>query len=177
MSAFLSEFRLYLCNHWVSNIPSHTIRLWYYRKVMGFKIGKGSTIFMGCKFDCAGGFIMGENSVINENCRLDSRGKLEICRNVIISSDVQLITMDHDTDIMGKEKFLKKIQIEDYAWISTRAIILPGVLIGSGAVVAAGAVVTKDVPPLTVVAGVPAKFLRLKEPLTNYTVDYRRLFH
>jgi acetyltransferase-like isoleucine patch superfamily enzyme len=176
MSSILSEFRLYLCNHIIANIPSHTIRLWYYRKIMGFKIGKRSSIFMGCKFDCAKGFILAENAVINGNCRIDPRGGVEIGSNVIISSDVQLITMDHDTDIMGKEKLLKKILVEDYAWISTRALILPGITIGKGAVVAAGAVVTRNVDPFTVVAGIPAKFLREKEPQTNYTVNYRRKF-
>jgi acetyltransferase-like isoleucine patch superfamily enzyme len=131
---------------------------------------------MGCKFDCAKKFILADNAVINGNCRIDPRGGIELGSNVIISSDVQLITMDHDGDIMGKEKLLKKILIEDYAWVSTRALILPGITIGKGAVVAAGAVVTRNVDLFTVVAGVPAKFLRDKELKTNYTVDFRRRF-
>lgn len=63
----------------------------------------------------------------------------------------------HDVNDHYAEGIKKSIEIEDYVWIATRAIILKGVKIGKGAVVAAGSVVTKDVPPYTVVAGVPAK--------------------
>lgn len=144
---------------------------------MGFNIGKESTVFLDCKFDCAKGLVIGNNSVLNDNCRIDPRGGVEIGSNVIISSDVQLITMDHDGDIMGVKKDKKKIIIEDYVWIATRALILPGVKIGKGAVVAAGSIVTKDVAPFTIVAGAPARFLREKEQITDYVVSYRRLFH
>lgn len=176
MSSFLSEFRLYLCNNWISGIPSHTFRLWFYRKVMGFKIGKESSIFMNCKFDCAGDLLIGENSVINANCRLDSRGGLEIGSNVSISEDVILLTADHDEifDVTGRNK---KVIIDDYVWIGTRAMILPGVTIGKGAVIAAGAVVTKKVETLTVVAGVPAKPIKIRPGKFDYSASYRRLLH
>lgn len=62
------------------------------------------------------------------------------------------------------------VQIGDYAWISRRAVILPGVTIGEGAVVAAGAVVTKNVAPYTVVGGVPAKFVAERPRGLTYTL-------
>lgn len=175
--AFLSEIRLYLCNHLIANIPSHTIRLSYYRGIMGFNIGKGSSIFMGCKFDCARGLIMGKNSVINANCRIDIRGQIEIGSNVSISEDVILLTADHDLDSVDFKGRNKKIVIDDFVWIGTRSMVLPGVILGKGAVVAAGSVVTKNVASLELVGGVPARFIRERQiEELSYTPNYRRLF-
>jgi len=81
---------------------------------MGFKIGKGSTIFMNCKFDCAKGLKIGENSVINANCRLDSRSTLHIGDNVSISQDVIFLTADHNDDLVGVTGREKRIIVEDY---------------------------------------------------------------
>lgn len=177
MSRILSEFRLYICNHWISCTPSHTVRLWYYRNIMGFKIGKGSNIFMNCKFDCAKGLSIGVNSVINARCRLDSRGELIIGNNVSISEEVIILTADHDSDIMGIEGRNKKVVIADYVWVATRAMILPGTNIGKGAVLAAGTVVTKNVEEFSIVAGIPACFIK-KRPKDNlnYSAAYQRLF-
>jgi len=175
MSVF-SEFRLYLCNNVISNIPSHTIRLWYYRKIMDFKIGIKSTIFMNCKFDCAGNLTIGNNCVINANCRLDSRGILEFGNNVSVSEDVIFLTADHNEDFIGVKGRSKKIVIKDYVWIGTRAMVLPGVTIEKGAVVGAGAIVTRDVKYLDVVAGIPAKKINTRPENFNYTIEYKRLF-
>jgi acetyltransferase-like isoleucine patch superfamily enzyme len=183
MNRILSELRLYVCNNIISHFPSHTIRLWFYRKVMKFSIGTGTTIYMNCKFDCAKGLTVGNYSCINANCRLDSRGLLEIGNNVSISEDVIFLTADHNEDLLGILGREKKVYIADSVWIGTRAMILPGVTIGKGAVVAAGAVATKDVEPLTVVGGIPAKFIKLrpsnaKESIENfnYKSSYKRLF-
>jgi acetyltransferase-like isoleucine patch superfamily enzyme len=176
MKTVLSEFRLYLCNHLIANIASHRVRLWYYRKIMDFKIGDGSTIFMNCKFDCAGGLIIGENSVINAKCRLDSRGGLEIGNNVSVSEEVFFLTADHNEDLIGVYGRRKIISIEDFVWIGTRAMILPGVIIEKGAVVAAGAIVTRSVRRLDVVAGIPAKTINKRPENFNYTARYKRLF-
>ena len=67
--------------------------------------------------------------------------------------------------------------IEDYDWIATRAIVLPGIKIGRGAIVAAGSVVTKDVPPAAIVGGNPARFIRERKGIQRYTLNYARLFH
>lgn len=144
---------------------------------MGFSIGKESSIFMGSKFDCARGFIMGENSVINSNCRIDTRGGIEIGSNVSISEDVILLTADHDLDSTDFKGRNKKIIIYDFVWIGTRTMLLPGVTIGEGAVVAAGSVVTKNVDSLAVVGGVPAKFIRERKiKKLSYNPVYKRLF-
>lgn len=173
----LYEFRLYLCNYWINLIPSHSFRLWYYRHVMGFDIGKGSSIFLKCTFNSTKGFILGDNSIINSGCQLDSRGGLKIGRNVSISSETVILTADHALDSPDFEGHLKPVYIEDYVWIGTRAIILPGVRLGQGSAVAAGSVVTKNTDPFSVYAGVPAKFLRKRERNLKYNTRYRRLFN
>ena len=171
-----SELRLYSCNHIINHVPSHTLRLWFYRRIMGFMIGRGSTIFMNCKFDCTKGLNIGENSVINAYCRLDSRRGLVIGNSVSISEEVILLTGDHD-DLLGIIDRNKTITIEDFVWIGTRAMILPGVKLGKGAVIAAGSVVTKDIEPFAVVAGVPARKIK-NRPYSdlNYSATYMRLF-
>lgn len=177
MKNILSEFRLYLCNHWVSTIPSHVFRLWFYRKVMKFNIGAGSSILLNCSFDSTKSFHIGKNSVVNGNSRMDTRGGIIIGDNVSISSDVIILTADHDIDSTDFSGGTRSVIIEDYVWIGTRAMILPGVKIGKGAVIAAGSVVTKNIVPYEVVGGVPAKFIKTRNDNLNYSSSYIRLFH
>lgn len=176
MNRVLSELRLYICNRFVSSIPSHTFRLWFYRKIMKFVIGKGSNIFMDCNFDSTEKLIIGENCVINGKCRIDTRGGVIIGNNVSVSGEVTILTADHDIDTVGLDGRQKKVTIGDFVWIGTRAIILPGVTIEKGAVIAAGSVVTKDVSAFNVVAGVPAKFIRTRPTELSYKSNYYRLF-
>jgi acetyltransferase-like isoleucine patch superfamily enzyme len=154
----------------------HTIRLWYYRKVMGFQIGKDSSIFMNCTFDAAKGFKMGANSVINANCRLDTRGGIDIGDNVSISSEVIILTADHDMNSPNFAGRNKPIKINDYVWIGTRVLILPGISIGNGAIAAAGSVITKDIVDYSVVAGIPGKVIKNRTHNLSYKLNYRRLF-
>lgn len=131
---------------------------------------------MDCIFDCKGGLSMGENTVINSKCRIDTRGEIKIGENVSISQEVILLTADHNMDSEYFEGRSKLIIIEDFVFIGTRAMLMPGVKLGKGCIIAAGAVVTKDVLPFTVVAGVPAKFIKERSAGINYKVSYRRLF-
>src|SRR4029453_13232192 len=96
LKKFLVEFRLYICNEWVSSIPSHRIRNWYYRRIMKFTIDKRSTICMHCNFDSAKKFSVGKFSVINPKCRLDTRGGITIGNRVGLSQEVIILTADHD---------------------------------------------------------------------------------
>ncbi|PTT02660.1 acyltransferase [Pedobacter sp. HMWF019] len=176
LKGLLSEWRLYLCNEWVAGFPSQRIRNFYYRKIMHLDLGTGCSVFMHCSFDCARNLSIGANSVINQKCRLDNRGRISIGENVSISQEVLILTADHDTeaaDFKGREK---PVRIEDFVWIGTRAIILPGVTIGYGALIAAGAVVNKDVAPYSIVGGVPAKLLKTRRKDLNYQTKYKRLF-
>jgi maltose O-acetyltransferase len=143
---------------------------------MSYKIGKGSSIFMRCKFYCVKGVEIGDYSVINANCILDSRGGLKIGNSVSISEQTIILTTDHDMNSEVFDGRQNPIFIEDYVWIGTRATILPGVKVGKGAVVASGAVVNKSVNDYEVVGGVPAKFIKTRSQALNYKLDYRRLF-
>lgn len=174
---FLSEFRLYLCNHLFSKIPSHSIRLWLYKNTMNFQIGRTSTVSLNCTFDSPNQLSIGHNTIINPRCRIDNRGEIIIGNNVSISQEVVILTADHDMNSPFFEGRTKMVQIGDYVWIGTRAIILPGVRIGRGAVIAAGAIVTKDVSDYVVVAGIPAKETGHRNHDLQYSLDYRRLFH
>jgi len=173
---FLSEFRLYLCNEWVAAIPSHAFRNFFYRKVMGFQIGPGAAILMHCRFGCARNFRLGAHSVINQCCRLDNRGGLFIGSNVSVSPDVAIWTADHDLNTSNFAGRCKAVHIGDFAWIGTRATILPGANLGLGCVVAAAALVSRPVAPYVVVSGIPAKQKSLRNKDINYELSYRRRF-
>lgn len=167
---------MYITNRVVARIPSHTVRKWYYRRVMQCEIGKGSYIFMDAWFDTKGGFRLGCDSTINRGCRLDSRGTLIIGNNVSISAEACLLTADHDPQSTAFTGRTAPVVIEDDVFLGTRAVILPGVTIGRGAIVAVGAVVTKTVEPFSIVAGVPARKIGERTRELDYRVSYCRLF-
>lgn len=176
--SFLSELRLYVCNHIINKIPSHTIRLWFYRKLMRFQIGKDAVIGLGCIFDTTDNLKIGEKSVINARCRLDSRGGIEIGENVSISCDTIILTADHDPNNYMESRN-KPVKIEPNVFVGTRAMILPGVSIGTQTVIAAGSVVAKDIPAHTIAGGVPARLIK-KTPNNGVLMKefnaYKRLF-
>ncbi len=172
----LGEGLLYLTNHVVNHIPFHFVRLGFYRVFLKFDIDSGSAIFMETWFDGRKNFKMGKSSIINQKCRLDNRGGITIGDSVAISAEVCILTADHDPKRSDFATRMRNVNIEDYVFIGTRAMILPGVTLGKGSIVAAGAVVTKDVPPYTIVGGVPAKPIASRRSDLDYSVSYRRLF-
>ena len=133
-------------------------------------------MFMDCTFDAKDGFTMGDNCVINCKCRLDTRGNITIGTHVSISQEVSILTADHHVESPRFEGSTRPVIIEDYVFIGTRAMILPGCTLGRGSIIAAGAVVTKNVAPFTVVAGVPAKVIKSRTTILDYEVSYKRLF-
>lgn len=138
-------------------VPIHHYRRLIYR-IFGISIGKGSTIHMYASFYNPFNIKIGKDTIIGEWAVLDGRDKLAIGDHVDIASNVMIYNAEHDINSEGFTKAkVEKVTIGDYVFIGPRAIILPGVTIGRGAVVAAGAVVTHDVPELTIVGGVPAK--------------------
>jgi maltose O-acetyltransferase len=114
---------------------------------------------MGIRFYDPRNISVGNDTIIGEGTVLDGREKLMVGNHVDIASEVMIYNSKHDIE---NEYFLpvsSPVTIEDYVFIGPRSIILPGVKIGKGAIVAAAAVVTKDVPPYAIVAGVPAKII------------------
>ena len=131
------------------------------------KCEKNVNIEKGANFGRGNGIEIGDNSGIGINCEV--RGPLEIGKDVMMGPEVRIMTSSHNTsqtDIpMCQQGHLpkRKVTICDDVWIGTRVIILPGVTIGKGAIIGAGAVVTKDVPEYAVVAGVPAKVIKYRK--------------
>ena len=112
-------------------------------------------------------------SSVGDHCFLDYRGSIFIGKNVNISSQVLILTGDHDPQDKYFKSRGRSVIIDDYVWLSTRSMILPGVTIGKGAVVAAGAVVTKDVLPYTIVGGIPARKIGDRNSDLDYNVSFR----
>jgi len=165
---FLSGLKYYLVNHIVASIPNYAVRHAVYRTVLGYSIGIGSSIHMNV-FVSGKEIRIGDYSTIGRRCYLDGRGGLFIGNSVSISPDVQFLTAQHDMNDPSFISTRDSVTIDDYVWVGTRALILPGVCIKKGAVVAAGAVVTKNVEPFTVVGGVPAKLIGKR----NTDIAYR----
>lgn len=176
MKRVLSELRLYLCNEVVSGLPSRRLRHLFYKRVMKFRLHPQSSLFMHCTFDCAEGLSVGKFSIIHAGCRIDPRGGVRIGNRVQVSQQAMIITADHLMNSPVFESRQRPVVVEDYAWIGPRAIILPGVTVGRGAVVAAGAVVNKNVEPYTMVGGVPAKVIGERNTELSYGDHYSRLF-
>ena len=165
--AKLTAIRLlnYLTNHVVGRVPIYRLRHAWYRGVLGMELGEGSGIHLGCYIWFFGpgrlrrdrSLRIGRHTRINRQCLLDARGPLRIGDNVSVSAEVAILTTQHRPDDPHFAVESRQVVIEDHVWIGMRAMIMPGVTVGRGAVVAAGAVVTRDVAPSTVVGGVPAR--------------------
>lgn len=175
LTNYLLDFELMILR-WVGHIPSHLIRNNIY-KFFGIKIGKGSTIHMWASFFNPENIIIGEDSIIGDHAFLDGRDKLIIGNHVDIASSVMIYNSEHDLTKQDFSAILAPITIEDYVFIGPRVTIMPGVKIGKGAVIAGGAVVTKDVENFSIVGGVPAKIIgeRTIKNL-NYKLGRARLF-
>lgn len=167
----------------VGYVPLHSFRKFCYR-LSGMKIGSKSTIHMGARIYFPKGIEIGEDTLIGEKTTLDGRkqlknsqGGLKIGNHVDIASDVMIWTSQHDIHSENMTTTEEKVEISDYVFIGPRSIILPGVKVGKGAIIAAGSVVTKDIESMKIVAGVPAKEIgERKSKNLNYKLGRPRLF-
>ena len=141
------------------------------------QIGKDSNLLRNVNILIPSNIKIGDNCVINSKALLDGRGgKLIIGNNVDIAREVNIWTLEHDPHDDFHKAIGGNVIIEDYVWIASRATILPNVRIGKGAVIASGAVVTKDVPEMSIVGGVPAKIIGKRTSKLKYTLNYKPLF-
>ena len=168
LKTILNEFVNFILKV-VGFIPSHYLRRFFYR-ISGIKIGKGSTIHMGAVFYNSRNIEIGADTIVGERAVLDGRDKLIIGNHVDIASEVIIYNGQHDINDESFKAVFAPVLIEDYVFIGPRAIILPGITIKKGAVVGAGAVVTKDVEEFKVVGGVPAKEIGERQ---NKNPDYK----
>ncbi|TLU85802.1 MAG: acyltransferase [Chlorobium sp.] len=166
-----SAIIFWLGNHLFMNWMPYTIRHWYLRSFCKMKLGKNSAICMG-NFITGKNIEIGDNTVINRFCYLDGRVQLKIGNNVNVAHYTLIQTLTHDPQSPFFVCQEKPVEIQDHAWIGARAIICPGVTIGEGAVVAAGAVVTKNVEPYSIVGGNPAQFIKNRSKDLRYKTRY-----
>ena len=136
------------------------------REIMGRLIGKqvdrSFRMFPPFYTDFGKNITIGKDVFINSGCHFQDQGGIEIGDGALIGHNVVLATINHDLNPKENRKnHYAAIKIGAHVWIGSNATVLPGVTIGDYAVVAAGAVVTRDVPALTVVGGVPAKVLKV----------------
>jgi acetyltransferase-like isoleucine patch superfamily enzyme len=148
---------------WVARFPVRRLRHAAYRR-MGMQLPRNARIHRGLELRGAPNVAIGEGSVIGFDAILDGRSGIRIGRHVNVSSGAAIWTLQHDHRDPAFGAYGAPVVIGDRAWISFRATILPGVTVGEGAVVAAGAVVTKDVPAYAIAAGVPARVVGERSP-------------
>jgi acetyltransferase-like isoleucine patch superfamily enzyme len=159
-----------LRNELVGHIPLAWLRTALARHLLRIQIGDRTRLHRWREVRSAPNIRIGPRSIVGFWAILDGRLGITIGEDVNLSSEVALWTMQHDAWTPDFAAAGGPIVIEDRAWISFRATILPGVTIGEGAVVAAGAVVTEDVPPFTVVGGIPARKIRDRPRDLRYTL-------
>ena len=175
LKIFLRAFSFYLANGLIMNQWSYRIRHAFFRKALKMKIGKDTSIHMGCFISGGPGgaaIEIGNNCVINRFTYLDGRYPLKIGNNVNISHYTIIQTLSHDPQSPHFSGVIGPVVIEDHVWIGARAMILPGVTIGEGAVIGSGSVVTKSIPPYSIAVGNPAKVIKER----NRNLDYKTVY-
>lgn len=125
-------------------------------------MGNNVRIMRGTKAVSPNNIRLGENVYIGERCALYGYANITIGQNALIAREVIILTRNHifsslDSPIRDQGYSVSPVTIEEDVWVGARVTILPGVTIGKGSVVAAGSVVTKDIPEYAIVAGIPAR--------------------
>lgn len=132
-----------------------------FARLTGQPVDESFSLFPPFYTDCGKNIHIGKHVFINMGCKFQDQGGIFIGDGVLIGHNVVLATLNHAMQPERRSDMLPApIHIGKRVWIGSNATVLPGVTIGDGAVVAAGAVVTRDVPANTVVGGVPAKVIR-----------------
>ena len=160
-------FMDYVVNYIMPFIPFWGLRKCYFRFVRT-RIGAHSVICRRNFFICPNRLKIGQYCQISRGCLVDARGMIKIGDNVSVSYNVSIMTGSHDPNTPTFRATFLPIEICDYAWLGVGCTILNGVRIGKGAVVCAGAVVTKDVEDYAIVGGVPAKKISSRIENLNY---------
>lgn len=144
------------------------IKSLFLRLVWGAKVGRRTVYYSGVRIFPGNNLVVGDDVDFAKGVQVYTSGGLEIGDRVLIGFGSMIITSNHRVPKAPAQIFhagndKKKVVIEKDAWIGGNCTILPGVTIGEGAVVAAGAVVSKDVAPFSIVGGVPAKEIRKRD--------------
>ena len=159
-------------------IPSHHLRNFIYRHLYLVDIGHNVAVYYGAEIRAGINLHIGNGSIIGDKAILDARNGIKIGENVNFSSEVHIWTEQHDhsdPDFQCMSDSSFGVTIGNRAWIGPGVTILHSVSIGEGAVVAAGSVVTKDVAPFSIVAGIPAKKIGERNKNLRYSLHGEHL--
>ena len=171
---YSSFMRYYLYR--LSHVPSHFLRNSIYRYICFLDMKDDVIIYHGCEVREPANIHISKGVIIGDNSILDGRNGIRVGEDVVFASEVKIWTEQHDHEdpwFRCETQPHGPVVIDKHAWIGSHTIILHSVHIGEGAVVAAGAVVTKDVPPFTIVAGIPAKKIGIRNSDLRYKVVAR----
>lgn len=157
-------------------IPSHAFRRLAYKYIFKVRLGQNSIIHWQTRFFHPAGVKIGDYCNIGNNAFLDGRRNITIGNRVATGAEIMIYTLQHDMESPSFGLSGGPVVIEDYVYIGPRAIILPNVHIGYGAVVAAGSVVTKDVPDFAMVGGVPARVIKARRHDLDYKPNFEMPF-
>lgn len=169
-----SDLRLRLLAD-LGRVPSHAVRNFFYRR-SGLTLPPTSSIHWRAEFYAPEHIKIGDNCTIGDSCFLDGRSGLWIGDCVNLGSHVRIYTREHDVQSPTFAETGAPVRLGNYCWVASHAVVLPGVTVGEGAVVAAGAVVTKDVPAYSIVAGVPARKVGERTRELRYKLGYAKRF-
>lgn len=134
-------------------------------EILGKPLPESTTLLPPLYIDYGKPVTIGRRCFIQQCCTFFGRGGITIGNDVFIGPKVNLITINHDRDPDNRSAtYGRRIVIEDKVWIGINSTVLPGVKIGYGAIVGAGSVVTRNVEPMTIVAGNPARVIKKIEP-------------
>jgi putative colanic acid biosynthesis acetyltransferase WcaF len=136
-------------------------------RIFGARIGRGTVIKPGVRVKYPWLFVVGDHCWIGEDCWIDNMGPVTLGNHVCMSQGAYVCTGNHDWSDPAFGLMVNSIQIRDGAWVGAKTVLAPGVAINECAVVAAGSVITRDVPPFEVHGGNPARFLRRREIKTR----------
>ena len=159
-------------NEWVGRWPSRRLRRLFLRLWLG-GMGAGTAVQRHCRFLHGPKVFLGQRNVVNFGCVFDGRRHaIRTGDDVSIGPSATILTLGHDPRSPQFADRGGEVEIEDRAWIGYGALVLPGIRVGEGAVIAAGSVVTKDVPPYVIVAGNPARPIGERPRELVYRLDY-----
>ena len=172
----LSRYFRDLWNIAWNRIPSRRVRRFWLRRNLQHYAGS-CFVSLDVKFFDPWSVELYDRAVVNAGCVIDARGgKITIGHDVDIGAQTHIWTLEHDPNDPNHGTKGGAVVIEDHVWIATRVTILPGVTVGRGAVVACGSVVTKNVPSMAIVAGVPAKQIGQRDNPLEYQLAFNPRF-
>lgn len=175
MKNIISEL-YFLLNSFIMWIPITFIRH-KWMKLNGLRLGKSAYLARNAEIRKPQNVSIGDRSVINGRVLLDGRGgKLNIGCDVDVAQESIIWTESHDPHNNSHATIGRPVTIEDHVWVGCRAMIMPGVTIKRGSVVAAGCIVTKDVGPQTIVAGIPSKVISTRSNSLEYKLCHHPFF-